>query len=227
MPQIALKGKVVVITGSSLGIGRETAFKFAREGCRLAITYYKDKEEGVKTSKECLALGASDCILLQLNVKDDKSIKNAVKKIADKFGKIDILVNNAGVVAWKRLEKQSDEEIDSQIDTNLRGLIKTTKYCLPYVKETIINIASGAGLNGFATLTTYCATKFGVRGFTQALAEELQGIKVFSVNPGMTATRMTNFKGVAPEKVAEVVLNTAKGIYKVKSGGDVNVWEHV
>jgi 3-oxoacyl-[acyl-carrier protein] reductase len=90
----------------------------------------------------------------------------------------------------------------------------------------IINIASGAGQTGFAELTAYCATKFGVRGFTQALAEEVTKIKVYAVNPDMTATRMTDFQGRPPEQVAQVVLNTAKGMYNVPSGSDINVWEY-
>ena len=77
----------------------------------------------------------------------------------------------------------------------------------------------------FPDLTTYCATKYGVRGFTQSLALEEPNLRIYSVNPGMTATRMTNYQGVPPEKVAKVILNTAKGIYNVPSGGDVDVWK--
>jgi 3-oxoacyl-[acyl-carrier protein] reductase len=91
----------------------------------------------------------------------------------------------------------------------------------------IINISSGAGQTGFADLAPYCATKFGVRGFTQSLAQELTGIKVISVNPDMTKTRMTNFEGRPPAQVARVILNTAKKKYRVPSGGDVNVWDVV
>jgi 3-oxoacyl-[acyl-carrier protein] reductase len=129
-------------------------------------------------------------------------------------------------VTWKPLKKQSPGDIENQIRTNLEGLIKMTRRCLPHVKEMIINIASGAGKTGFADLTTYCATKFGVRGFTQSLAEEVTKIKIYSVNPDMTATRMTNFEGRPPEQVARVVLNTAKGMYKVQSGSDIDVWEY-
>ncbi len=148
-----------------------------------------------------------------------------MKTIVKKFSKINVLINNAGVVFWKELLEQEDEEIENQIRTNLEGLIKVTKYCLPYVKEMIINISSGAGKTGHATLTTYCATKFGVRGFTQALARELKEIKVYSVNPGRTKTRMTDFSGDSPEKVAEIIFNTALGNYKIPSGGDVDVWD--
>ncbi len=107
-----------------------------------------------------------------------------------------------------------------------------TKSVLPYMQGQdsgmIINIASGAGKTAHKGLSTYCATKFGVRGFTQTLALELpKSMKIFSVNPGMTATQMTNFKGISPVKVGEVIVNAAKEKYKVKSGQDVDVWEYV
>jgi NAD(P)-dependent dehydrogenase (short-subunit alcohol dehydrogenase family) len=221
----SLKGKSVLVTGSSSGIGRETAFAFAREGCKVAITYNKGKEDALAASKKALGMGAAEALVLQLNVMDDGSIRDAVRKAVSKFGAIDILVNNAGVIAWKPLAEQTEGEVEAQLRTNLEGLIKVTKECLPHVRDTIINIASTAGLEGFPTLSVYCATKFGVRGFTQALAKELKGVKVFAVNPTMTATRMTDFQGMPPEKVAEVVVNTAKGKYGTRSGGDVNVWE--
>ncbi len=224
---VDLRNKVVLITGSSLGIGRETAFKFAKEGCKVVISYYKDKKEAEQVARKCLELGASDVLLIQLNVMDNSSIKNCVKKVTNKFGNIDILINNAGIVVWKRLKEQTFEDIENEVRTNLEGLIKMTRECLPYVKDTIINISSGAGKDAFAGLSTYCATKFGVRGFTQAIAQELRHIKVYSVNPGTTATRMTGFAGTSPEKVAEIILKTAKGETKADSSRDVDVWEYV
>ncbi|MBI2656841.1 SDR family oxidoreductase [Candidatus Woesearchaeota archaeon] len=220
-----LKNKVVFITGSSIGIGRETAYKFAKEECKLVITYFKDRAEGMDVSKKCLGLGASEVFVLQLNVMEDESIKDTVKKIIEKFGGIDILINNAGIIVWKKFKDQTYEDIENQTRTNFEGLVKMTKECLPYVKGLIINIASGAGLEGYPEITTYCGTKFAVRGFSQALAQELKEIKVYVINPGVTATRMNDFHGTKPEKVAEIILNAAKGNYKLKSGEDVNVWE--
>jgi NAD(P)-dependent dehydrogenase (short-subunit alcohol dehydrogenase family) len=222
-----LKNKVVLITGSSIGIGREDAFRFSQAGCRVAITYYKDREDAEKTAKKCIDLGAADAFVVYLNVMDDASIKSAVKQVVDRFGEISILINNAGVIIWRRLEEQEFDDIAGQIRTNLEGLIKVTKECLPFVQDTIINMASGAGLTGYVDLTVYCATKWGVRGFTKSLAEELPKIKVYAVNPGAIATRMTDFRGMPPEKVAEVVFNLASGKYRLKSGSDVNIWDYV
>ncbi len=223
----SLKDKVVLITGSSEGIGRETAYLFAKEKTKIIITYCNHKKEAQAVEKKCKELGAADILILQLDVMDNKSIQETVKKVVQKFGKIDILINNAGTLELKYLKDQTFSEIERQIRTNLEGLIKMTRECLPYIKETIINIASGAGKTAYDELSTYCATKYGVRGFTQSIAIEHPKLKIYSVNPGMTATRMTNFKGKPPQKVAEVILNTAKHKYKVKPDRDVDVWDYL
>ena len=221
-----LKDKVVLITGASEGIGRATAKTFAKEGCKLVITYCSHKTEADLAAKDCSSIGSPDVLVIQMDQTNDKSIQDCVKKAVAKFKKIDILINNAGVLTWKPLIKQSFKEIENQVRVNLEGLIKMTREALPHVKEMVVNISSGAGKTAYDELVPYCATKFGVRGFTQGLAMETK-IPIICVNPGMTATRMTNFKGVPVEKVADVILNTTKGKYKTKSGGDVDVWDHV
>lgn len=155
-----------------------------------------------------------------------KGIKNAVKAVHTHFGEMSILVNNAGVFHSQDLAKQDFKDIEIEVRTNLEGLIKMTRACLPYLTDMIINIASGAGMQGYAGMSTYCGTKWGIRGFTKALAEELN-IPVYVVNPGTTATRMTNFSGTPAEKVAQIVVNTAKGVYDLPSGSDINVWDYV
>jgi len=160
-------------------------------------------------------------------LRDNENIRNCIKEAVGRFGHIDVLVNNAGVAHWKPLREQSFEEIEEQVRVNLEGLIKITREALPYLRELVINIGSGAGKVGFAELTAYCATKFGVRGFTQSLAQEESSLKVVTVNPGMTATRMTNYRGVPPEEVARVVLKVAQGKITCPSGGDVDLWDYI
>ena len=225
MKQSTLAGKVVVITGASNGIGRETAILFAKEGCKLAITYHKDEKEAKETAKKCVELGSLGVLVVKLDVREYNSIKSAVKQIISKYAEIDVLINNAGVIDWKPFDEQSIGSIQNQVRTNLEGLIMMTRECYSFIKETIINISSGAGKQGFGDLTTYCATKFGVRGFTQAMADGYPKLRIYSVNPGMTATRMTDYKGVPASGVASVIVNTAKGKYNVQSGGDVDVWK--
>jgi 3-oxoacyl-[acyl-carrier protein] reductase len=221
-----MKNKVVLITGSSDGIGRETAFKFASEKAKVIITYCNDRPGGMNTEKRCRELGAFETLLVKLDLRNNKSILNAVDKVVKTFGNIDILINNAGVAVWKPLREQNFTDIENQIRTNLEGLIKMTLICLPHVEDMIINIASGAGQTGFAELAPYCSTKFGVRGFTQALAEEIPITKIYAVNPDMTKTRLSGFQGRPPEQVAQIVLNTAKGKYRKTSGSDINVWDY-
>jgi NAD(P)-dependent dehydrogenase (short-subunit alcohol dehydrogenase family) len=224
-----LKGKVVLVTGSSSGIGKETAIRFAQKGCNVIITYNTEREEGEDVLNACLKYG--DAILLYLDVTDDRSIDQAVKAV-EGFGKIDILVNNAGIMRMGNLVLKSAEDITTEVHTNLLGLIKVTRAFLPYFyrqKEgVIINIASGAGKSGYSRLSVYCATKFGVRGFTQALAAELPvGIRVYCVNPGTTATRMTDYQGKNPKKVAEIIVLAAEEKLNKKSGDDIDVWNYL
>lgn len=222
---MTLANSVVLITGASNGIGKATALAFAREGAIIIVTYYNDRKNANETEKLCKGNGAKDVFVQPLNVMDEASQAACVRNVLKRFGRIEVLVNNAGVAVWKPLAKQSSAEVKEQVRTNLEGLITMTKTALPYVRKVIINIASGAGITAYAGLSTYCATKFGVRGFTQALSQELDQVKVYSVNPGMTATRMTNFRGVPANRVADVIVNTAKGVDNLPSGSDVNVWE--
>lgn len=215
--------KVVLITGSSTGIGQHTAMELAKRGHSLVITYCKHKDEGLKTYNRCLDLGMQQGLCLFLDLMDNQSIEDCIEETVKVFGGIDVLINNAGVLAWKPLLKQSISEIEAQIRVNLEGAVKMTRLALPYLREMVINIASGAGKYAFSELTTYCATKFGLRGFTQALAKELPRLKVYSVNPGMTATAMTNFQGVHPSKVARTVADIAEGRYDLPSGSDIDL----
>lgn len=221
-----LKNKVVFVTGSSDGIGKEAAILFAKEGAKTVITYNSNKKSGEEVLEKCKKF--NDSILVHLNVTQDKSIEEGIDKIISKFGKIDILINNAGIVCRKNFKEQDKNEIDLQIDVNLKGLIKMTRAVLPHLEKQddgfIINIASGAGKMGIQGLSVYCATKFGVRGFTQALAKELpKKIKIYSINPGKIATKVSNFDGTSPEKVAEIIINAIKD-EKVESGEDFDIF---
>ncbi len=220
-------GKTVLVTGSSVGIGRETAYRFAKDGWNVVLTYNKDKTPAIEAAKKCVALGAKGVLVVKLDITKNVSIKNAVKKIIKKFKRITVLVNNAGVVVIDQFAKQTLDDIEKQVRTNLEGLMKVTRECISYVDKVIINVASIAGKTPFAAVSPYCATKFGIRGFTQSLALEQKGLRIYAVNPGVTATRMTGFKGVPPEKVAGIIFNAAGGKYKVKSGGDIDVEDYL
>lgn len=215
---------LAVITGASRGIGRETALRFARGGYRLVLAYRRDAGAAAGVAEECRALGSPGVWIRELNLEDPASIADFSRETAGSVGEIEVLVNNAGVIVWKPLGEQEDVEVTRQIGTNLVGVILLTRELLPYVK-TVLNVGSDLATFGMAQLTVYCAAKFGLRGFTQALALEHPGLRVLCVNPDRTATGMNEFQGRDPATVAEVIWRAAEGQYDVPSGGDVNVWE--
>ena len=220
-----LENKIILITGSSKGIGEAIAYSFAKEKARIIVTYNSDQTGAEKVADKCKKLGAEDVLVLKLNISDNTSILEAVAKTEEKFGHIDILVNNAGVIGWEKFEHETFEEIENQLRTNLEGMIKITSAAFPQIKGGIINIASRAGHVPYPGRATYCATKFGVVGFTRSLAEEYPDLKIFTVSPGAVKTEMWNFQeGIDPNIVAEMIVKGWKGEIPLKDG-DLNVWE--
>lgn len=220
-----VKGQIILITGSSSGIGRETAYRFAKSGARLVLTYYKGKTRGEAAEKRCMRLGAADTLLLCLDVVDNESVAAAVRKVKRKYGALDFLINNAGVGAFIPFQEQTAKDIERQIRTNLEGLMKVARAFLPHVRKGIINIASAAGQTVYEEMSVYCGSKFGVRGFTQALALEYPRLRICCVNPDMTATRLSGYQGRPPHEVAEVIYRASSDQVGCKRGGDVDVWE--
>ena len=193
-----------LITGASRGIGKETALVLAENGYDLILTYiYEDEAKEVKA--ECEKHGVNVQIF-----KFDITKEQYIEELSQKIDSIDVLINNAGVASGKPLNRQSYEDIDNQITTNLLGLIKFTKAMIDKVQKVLINMGSVGGKKGIANSSVYCATKFGVRGFTQSLIEEYPNLKIYSVNPGLTKTHMTHFQGVEPREVAEIIFRTIK-----------------
>lgn len=226
---VSLKNKTIFITGASIGIGREDAFKFAGEGCKLALSYFKDKKEAKSVSKKCLELGSPEVLLLHLDIRKDSSITKTAKEIIERFGRISILINNAAVIHWKPLKEQSFKEINDQIKTNLEGLIKITKALLPHIDSMVISMGSAASMPGNVKTnqSVYGATKWGVRGFTQALAQEYPDLKVYNFVSGGVATQMKNYKGIEPGKIAQLILDFAREKYTLESGSDINARDFI
>ncbi len=160
-----------------------------------------------------------------MDTKDDESIKKVVGEVIEKFGHIDVLINNAGVIGWEKFENESFDEIEGQVGTNLLGMIKMTSASFSQIKEGIINIASRAGHLPYPGRAVYCATKFGVIGFTKSLALEYPDLRIFSVSPGAVKTEMWNFdSGTDPAKIADMIVKGWKGEIPLKDG-DLNLWE--
>lgn len=186
------KNKVVIVTGSSRGIGKATALAFAREGAKVVITS-RNKRDCEQTAREVADAGG-ECIVYACDVSKVKDVNNMVKQTLKAFGKIDILVNNAGVFALKPIENVTEQDWDYTIDINLKGPFLLSKAVVPHLKPgaSIVNIASVLGKVGAPTATAYCASKGGLITFTKALALELapRNIRVNAIAPGPIKTAM-------------------------------------
>ena len=193
--------KVALVTGSSSGIGLESALLLARNGY---ITYATMRSPEKDTSIKAAAQNESLPIrVVQLDVTDENSVKNAVDQVISEAGRIDVLVNNAGYSLGGALEDLSMEEIKPQFETNLFGLIRVTQAVLPIMRKQrsgrILNISSGSGIFGFPGLSVYVSTKFAVEGLSESMAYELEpfGIKVILVEPGFVKTNFEHAMVVA------------------------------
>ena len=191
-----IKGKSALITGSSRGIGRETAIEIAKRGGNVGINFRSRRDEAEEVLKICETFGVSG-ILLQGDVSKSNDVKKIIKEFVDKFGKIDILVNNAGIAPPNtKLLDISEEEWDEILDINLKSMFLVTKEALPFIPDggKIINLSSIAGKMGGTIGPHYAASKAGVIGFTFALASELspRKITVNAVAPGPVDTELVS-----------------------------------
>ena len=177
----------ILITGSSSGIGKATAKLFHEKGWNVIATMRNpEKESAVKTLDRML--------VTRLDVTDLESINASVKQGLDRFGKIDVLLNNAGFGVFGPLEATPIEKIREQFNTNVIGLLETTKAILPSFRANhdgmIINVSSVAGRVTFPLGSLYHGTKFAVEGISEALSFELAeiGVKVKIIEPGEVRT---------------------------------------
>ncbi|MDP3728130.1 MAG: 3-oxoacyl-ACP reductase family protein [bacterium] len=189
------KNKIVLVTGSSRGIGRATAILFAQEGAKVIVNYSKSKKEADKVVEEIKKRG-SDAIAIQCDVSNEKQVKIMFEQASKKFGRVDILVNNAGFVVDKPFFERDAEEWKKIMDINLLSVYLCTKYArqsmLKQKYGKIINISSTNGIDTFSTsCPDYDAAKAGVILLTRNLAKELAPhIQVNSVAPGWIDTEM-------------------------------------
>ncbi|WP_071675963.1 SDR family oxidoreductase [Nioella nitratireducens] len=179
--------KTILITGASSGIGKATALRFQAEGWNVVATM-RDPSAGA----DLVAL--DNVLVTRLDVIDAGSIAAAVTAGIDRFDKIDVLLNNAGYGAYGPLEAFSADRIRRQFDTNVIGLLETTKAVLPHMRAnrsgTLVNISSIGGQITFPLGALYHGTKFAVEGLSEALHYELEplGIRVRIIEPGMIRT---------------------------------------
>ncbi|EOR24735.1 3-ketoacyl-ACP reductase [Cytobacillus oceanisediminis] len=219
----SLKGKIAFITGAGRGIGKAVAIALANEGVNVGLL--ARTEEALKeVVKEVEALGVK-AAYATVDVSSLEEVEQAISTLTNELGKADILINNAGIGKFESLLEMNPEEWKKIIDVNLMGPYYVTKAVLPQLIEKnggdIINISSTNGLNGAATSSAYSASKFGLIGMTESLAQEVRrnNIRVTSLTPSTVATELAVqtdlIKGSAekymqPEDIAELIVSQLK-----------------
>ena len=215
-----LKDKVAVITGAGDGLGKQVSLKLAKECVMLALVARNEGKLN-EVKKEAERLGSPKVVCYSCDIQDKEQIKKTVQQIEVDFNEVQILINIAGI--WQKLNLLEDipeKEVDSVINTDLVGMIHMTRLVLPILKRQkeaiIFNDSSRSGVTAQPGQTVYTAAKWGVRGFTEVLKEDLKetNIKVAGIYQGGTNTEMFNKTGehfnqekfIRPEDLADVVV---------------------
>ena len=217
---MSLKDKVIIVTGGKRGIGKAISILLAREGANLVIC--ARNQDGLETLKEQLSFINKDIKVFckAVDVRMPEQVNLFIDEVKQNFGRIDVLINNAAIISHGLLHETNNFNWDIVIETNLKGPFLCMKHVIPHMKDQqsghIINIGSISTKLGFAVFSLYCASKFGLRGMSIALREELRAdnIQVSIINPGCVDTEMwEQIPGehnlelmMKPEDIAQAVL---------------------
>jgi NAD(P)-dependent dehydrogenase (short-subunit alcohol dehydrogenase family) len=223
---VALSGKVALVTGGSRGIGLAIARALLAEGVRVAITATSDATLHAGSAALAAALPsagrAEDVFAIRADVRRHEQVDRAVASAVERFGGIDILVNNAGVGIFKPVADLSVDEWHTMLDTNLTGVFYCCRAALPHLRARgggwIVNISSLSGKHPFADAAAYCASKAGLNAFSDALMQEVRhdGIRVTCIMPGSVRTEFgarrpgSDDWRLAPEDVAQAVCDAVR-----------------
>ena len=202
-PFCSLEGKVALVTGGSRGIGAAVSRELARAGASVAVNYRAGADAAEALASEL------DGIAVQGDVASPAEAVGLVERVETELGPIDAVVNNAGVTRDTLIVRMSDEEWDTVIDTNLRGVFNVCRAAArPMLKRrggSIVNMTSVVGLHGNAGQTNYAASKAGIIGLTKSLAKELgsRGVRVNAIAPGYITTELTSD---LPQELQDMIL---------------------
>lgn len=202
---MSFKERVVLVTGSSSGIGASTAIQFVKEGAYVVIVG-RNEEKLKNVRAQCERYGKKP-LVVKADVSNDADSKRVVDETVQKFGRIDVLVNNAGMVEKADITNENFmEAYDRVVNVNLRGVVFITHRAIPHLiksKGNIINISSVAGSStlGSAELIPYCVSKAGINHFTRGTALKLAsyGIRVNTISPGPVRTDILDHSSMKSE----------------------------
>lgn len=212
--------EIIIITGAGSGLGACLARRFSEGGAMIIMLDVS--EENMMKTKETMR-GECDCY--QLDISDKQQVDDTIAAVYDKYGRVDRLINCAGIGKYDLAEKIDQRSTDAMIDINLKGTIYITQAVLPLMKAAdagyIINVVSMSGVRANPTESVYCGSKFGVEGFSKAVAIELENeksnVKISNFYMGNMATNLWKGeradempKWIKPEDMAEIIFeNTA------------------
>ena len=230
-----LQDKVTLITGAGRGLGQAVAVAYARQGAQVIVTGRTPGE--LEHTAGLIRSAGGHALALTVDVADDAAMAAMAGEILDRYGRLDVLVNNAGQLMLKSFEEMTLAEWDNIVRVNLRGVVLGCKLFLEAMKTqggSIINVSSNAGVSGFALESAYCASKFGIEGFSRALALELQphNIAVNTITPGKlpggatikpTSLTQAQFDALSPAEQArwaDAIVLTEAFVFLARQRGD-------
>jgi NADP-dependent 3-hydroxy acid dehydrogenase YdfG len=226
---MSFKGKIVFVTGASAGIGAATALAFAAEGARLLLAARRVGKLA-EVASQALARGAQAVHSIDLDVRDHRSVQNAIDTLPEEWAAIDILVNNAGLSrGLDKLYMGRVEDWEEMIDTNVKGLLYVTRAVVPGMVVRghghVISLGSTAGELTYPNGAVYCATKAAERSINDGLRQDVLGtaVRVTTVDPGMVETDFSLVRFHGDEERAAKVYKGIKPL-KAEDVADAILW---